>query len=165
MSSDTVGRTADLEPLEQYLLRAFRSAACALQYEPDALARAVDAELGNAPAPADGDIMRRHFRALMATIARYGRRTIRFHATPCPCLGADEAAFLRLHGRMSSGSEANAIAHHLVEAEAVPTLLQHASVIALYCAQARPERGRTTAKHRCRSRRQRPRTAAGERLH
>lgn len=134
MSGDAVGWMTELDPRARQLVAAFRNAASALQEERD-FASAVQDELASVVGWSRCRAVIPHFRTLMETIGLHARREIRFHVPLCPCLGADEAAFVRLHARVSTGAlaEAEVIAQDMVEQHAVMTLLHYASLLAARC--------------------------------
>lgn len=134
MSGDAVGWISELDPRARQLVGAFRNAASALQEERD-FAGAVENELAGVVGSSRCRAVIPHFRTLMETIGLHARREIRFHVPLCPCLGADEAAFIRLHARVAAGAlaEAEVIAHEMVEQHAVMTLLHYTSLLAARC--------------------------------
>lgn len=134
MSGDAVGWMTELDPRARRLVAAFRNAASALQEERD-FGAAVEDDLADLVGWPRCRAAIPHFRTLMETIGLHARREVRFHVPSCPCLGADEAAFIRLHARVSAGAlaEAEAIARDLVEQHAVMTLLHYASLLAGRC--------------------------------
>ncbi|MFW5969465.1 MAG: hypothetical protein ACOCP9_02395 [Halofilum sp. (in: g-proteobacteria)] len=139
MSSDAVGWLTELDPRSRQLVAAFRQAAAALQEERD-FGTAVEEDLAAVVGWSRCRNAIPHFRTLMETIGLHARREVRFHVPLCPCLGADEAAFIRIHDRVAAGAlaEAEAIAHDLVEAHAVMTLLHYASLLTVRCPGAAP---------------------------
>lgn len=134
MDSDAVGWMTELGPRARRLVAAFRNAAVALQEDRD-FGAAVEDDLAGALGWRRGRTVVPDFHALMETIGLHARREIRFHVPQCPCLGGDEAAFLRLHARVSAGAlaEAETIALELVERHAAMTLLHYTSRIAIRC--------------------------------
>ncbi|WP_067560634.1 hypothetical protein [Halofilum ochraceum] len=134
MSGDAVGWMTELDPRARRLVAAFRNAASALQEEHD-FGAAVEDDLAQLVGWRRCRTVIPQFRTLMETIGLHARREIRFHVPSCPCLGADEAAFIRLHARATAGAlaEAEAIAHDMVEPHAVMTLLHYASLLAPHC--------------------------------
>lgn len=134
MSDDAIGWTNELEPLERRLLSAFRNAAFALQHEPEDFAEAVEGDLDAVVGHAHRETVLPRFRALMTTLGLHARREIRFHVPACPCLGSDEALFLRFHLRLTAGDSGTAaeLARRLVDDDAVDTLLHHASAVAAH---------------------------------
>jgi hypothetical protein len=134
MSGDAVGWMTELDPRARRLVAAFRNAASALQEEHD-FGAAVEDDLANVVGWRRCRTVIPQFRTLMETIGLHARREIRFHVPSCPCLGADEAAFIRLHARATAGAvaEAEAIARDLVEPHAVMMLLHYASLLTPHC--------------------------------
>lgn len=134
MSDDAIGWTNELEPLERRLLGAFRNAAFALQHEREDFAEAVEGDLDAVVGAIHREAVLPRFRALMTTLGLHARREIRFHVPECPCLGSDEALFLRFHLRLTAGDSGAAaeLARRLVDDGAVDTLLHHASAVAAH---------------------------------
>lgn len=134
MPSDAVGWITELDPRARGLVAAFRHAAAALQDDRD-FATAVEDDLACVVGRRRCLNAVPHFHTLMATLGLHARREVRFHVPSCPCLGADEAAFIRLHDRVSVGAlaEAEVIALELVEPHAVMTLLHYTSLLAARC--------------------------------
>ncbi len=134
MPSDAVGWMTALDPRARGLVAAFRHAAAALQDDRD-FATAVEDDLACVVGRRRCLNAVPHFHTLMETLGLHARREVRFHVPSCPCLGADEAAFIRLHDRVSVGAlaEAELIAQGLVEQHAVMTLLHYASLLAARC--------------------------------
>ena len=149
MSSDAVGWMAELDPRSRRLVAAFRHAATALQEERD-FGAAVEEDLAGVVGWGRSRSAVAHFRTLMETIGLHARREVRFHVPLCPCLGADEAAFIRIHDRVAAGAlaEAEAIAHYMVESHAVMTLLHYASLLSIRCPGGAPATGMTTKESR-----------------
>lgn len=134
MSGDAVGWMTELDPHTRRLVAAFRNAASALQEERD-FGAAVENELADVVGWPRCRAVIPHFRTLMETIGLHARREVRFHVPACPCLGADEAAFVRLHARVAAGAlaEAEVIAQDLVEQHAIMTVLHYTSLLAARC--------------------------------
>jgi hypothetical protein len=134
MSGDAVGWMTELDPTARRLVAAFRHAAAALQEERD-FRGAVEADLAHVIGGPWPRAAIPQFRALMETIGLHARREVRFHVPACPCLGADEATFLRLQARVAAGAmnEAEGIAAELVERDAVVQLLHYMSLLAARC--------------------------------
>lgn len=134
MSGDAVGWMTELDPRARRLVAAFRNAASALKEERD-FAAAVEDELAGVVGWSRCTVATPHFRTLMEMIGLHARREIRFHVPSCPCLGADEAEFVRLHARVAAGAlaEAEVIAQDMVEQHAVMTLLHYTSLLAARC--------------------------------
>lgn len=145
MCSDAVSWMAELDPRTRHLVAAFRHAASALQEERD-FGAAVEDDLAHVVGRTRCRAVIPHFRALMETIGLHARREVRFHVPACPCLGADETAFIRLQDRVSAGAlaEAELIALDLVEQHAVMTVLHYASLVGGRCAASASGAGRST---------------------
>ncbi|MEF8834367.1 MAG: hypothetical protein V5A42_05860 [Halofilum sp. (in: g-proteobacteria)] len=145
MTSDAVGWMTELDSRSRRLVAAFRHAAVALQEGRD-FGAAVEQDLAAVVGWARCRAAIPHFRTLMETIGLHARREVRFHVPACPCLGADEAAFIRIQDRVAAGAigEAESVAHDMVESHAVMTLLHHASLLTLRCPGGAPVTGTTT---------------------
>ena len=132
---DHAGWMQELGPRDAALVRAFRTAAVALGRGCDEHGARARAELATLTAPGEHRDTVEHFWALMTTIGSRAQRQIRFHVPDCPCLGDDEAAFLRLCAHLRSGERVRAQRHAalLVPHDATDRLLHHAAVIARRC--------------------------------
>ena len=131
MEADQVGWLQDLDPLDHYLVHAFRNAAVALGHGCEEHRDAARTDLARITRALDRTGTLRRFWSLMTTLGTQARRQVRFHVPDCPCLGADEAAFLQLCAHLRRGERvaATGIANGLVQGEAVARLMRHAAVI------------------------------------
>jgi len=107
-SDDAVGWTADLDLAELLLVTAFRNAAVALGQNRPAYWANVESDLSGIADPNGARAALPAFQRLMSTLGRHTRSQIRFHTPDCPCLGHDEAAFLRIWRAAHAGFDGRA---------------------------------------------------------
>lgn len=133
--SDAVGWLAELGTRETLLVAAFRNAAVALGQDRDDYWAHVENNLGGLTAMDRAVAAVVPFRNLMYTIGLYARGEVRFHTPDCPCLGRDEANFVRICRLAGSGMhkaaerEATALVDRAVSATLVAQVVEFDMVL------------------------------------
>jgi len=124
--AEPVCRIENLAATDAFLVQAFRNWAVGLGEGRIrswvAVSDAFLEKLGPDRAPAALE----RFENFMNTLGGHARRTIHFHAPGCPCVDADESAFVEMLARLESGADqrARSLAGTFVRATAVDELLE-----------------------------------------
>lgn len=133
--NDAVGWLAELNTRETLLVTAFRNAAVALGQDRDDYWAHVENNLSGLTEIERAGAAVAPFRNLMYTIGLYARGEVRFHTPDCPCLGRDEANFVRICRLAGSGMhkaaerEAAALVDPAVSATLVTQVVEFDSVV------------------------------------
>jgi len=101
--NDAVGWLVELDNREALLVAAFRNAAVALGQGRADFWSHVEESLSGVSGRDAGHAALDPFYRLMYTIGLNARGEVRFHTPECPCLGHDEASFLRICRHVGSG--------------------------------------------------------------